>query len=387
MAEPTSVREARWRTAHRWGPLFAGIWLLFLVSPFVDAVRLGTWRGYAAAVVFVVFAAAYLALGRSFRDVITRTAGPSWAAIAIVVAMLVLAAAAVALIGVDGLSTAPYVAVIGPIIIGRWAVLWVAAVAAGAELAFRAITSTWSDNQGLATGALAAGMAVWGFVLVLQRNADAARARETEAQLAVISERDRFARDLHDILGHSLTVITIKAELAGRLLETSPERARDEVADLERLSREALADVRRAVAGYHEITLAGELSRAHAALRSAGIAARLPVTVNGLPADVDELFAWTVREGVTNILRHSGAGSCTVTVSPTRLVVEDDGKGFRGRPRNGHGLRGLRERADAAGLDLEVTEGPRSGARLVVTVPDAPGHVEAAADAAGPAGP
>ena len=205
---------------------------------------------------------------------------------------------------------------------------------------------------------------------------------EIEAQLAVISERDRFARDLHDILGHSLTVITVKAELAGRLLETSPERARAEVADLERLSREALADVRRAVSGYREITLSGELSRARTALGSAGISAHLPVSVQGLPEDVDEVFAWTVREGVTNVLRHSGAGRCTVTVGPTSLVLEDDGRGFRGDPDRGHGLRGLQERAAAAGLDLEVTEARNGGARLVVTVPAVPGPPEARADAA-----
>ncbi len=375
-----SEREGRWRSSRRWGPLFAGFWLLFLVSPFVDAVRLATWRGYAVAVVYVVFAGAYLVLARSFRDVITRAAESSWVGTSIVVAMIALAGTAVALVGVDGLSTAPYLAVVGPIIIGRWAVLWVGAVAGSAELTFRALTGSWSDNQGLATGALAAGLAVWGFVLVLQRNSDAARGREVEAQLAVISERDRFARDLHDILGHSLTVITIKAELAGRLLESSPDRARAEVADLERLSREALADVRRAVAGYREITLAGELARARAALGSAGIAARLPVTVHGIPEDVDEVFAWTVREGVTNVLRHSGARVCTVSVTPASLVVEDDGRGFPGRPHCGHGLRGLQERAQAAGLDLAVAGGARGGVRLVVTVPSVPGP-QAAADA------
>ena len=121
--------------------------------------------------------------------------------------------------------------------------------------------------------------------------------------------------------GHSLTVITVKAELAGRLLDVDPERARAEVADLERLSRDALADVRRAVEGYRELTLPGELARARAVAargRDRGRPARQPPTT--CPRDLRELFAWTVREGVTNVIRHSGATRCTGPRSTTERV-------------------------------------------------------------------
>ena len=162
---------------------------------------------------------------------------------------------------------------------------------------------------------------------MMRRNIDLIVAHEENAALAVENERTRFARDLHDILGHSLTVITVKAELANRLLDVDTERARAELADLERLSRDALADVRRAVEGYRELTLPGELSRARTALAAAEIRAEVPGAADDVPTELRELFAWTVREGVTNVIRHSGATSCTVVLSPTSAEVRDNGAG------------------------------------------------------------
>ena len=118
---------------------------------------------------------------------------------------------------------------------------------------------------------------------MMKRNIDLIRAHEENAELLVENERTRFARDLHDILGHSLTVITVKAELAGRLMDVDPARAKAEVADLERLSRDALADVRRAVEGYRDLTLPGELARARAALEAAEIRADLPNSTDDVP--------------------------------------------------------------------------------------------------------
>ncbi|MEZ5097506.1 MAG: histidine kinase [Nocardioides sp.] len=138
---------------------------------------------------------------------------------------------------------------------------------------------------------------MFGVRALMDRNQQLVYARQELAQRAVTEERSRFSRDLHDILGHTLTVVTVKAELAGRLLELDPERARAELADVERLSRDALADVRRAVGGYREPSLAAELVRAREALGSAGIADDLPTSVDDVPAELRELFAWTIREG------------------------------------------------------------------------------------------
>lgn len=179
----------------------------------------------------------------------------------------------------------------------------------------------------------------------------------------------RFARDLHDLLGHSLTVITVKAELAGRLMTRDPAKAAAEVTDIERLAREALADVRATVAGYREVTLAVELSSARSALEAAGIAAELPLALDDVPGERRELFGWVVREAVTNVVRHSRAGRVRVQVSPTSVEVVDDGSGCAGNPAGGHGLDGLRDRLAAVGGRLEVGPVDTGGFRLFAEVP------------------
>ena len=213
-------------------------------------------------------------------------------------------------------------------------------------------------------------LAVFKLKLAFDRNERLMELREEMARLAVSEERSRFARDLHDILGHSLTVITVKAELAGRLVRADPDRAAVEIADLERLSREALTDVRRAVAGYRQVTLVGELATARESLAAAGIEADLATAVDEVPGPLRELFGWAVREGVTNVIRHSGASRCTVRVTPVSVEVVDDGIGPPPDQRvaageAGHGLLGLRERAAAAGASLSVDRsGPGDGSVL-----------------------
>jgi two-component system sensor histidine kinase DesK len=177
------------------------------------------------------------------------------------------------------------------------------------------------------------------------------------ARLAVDTERSRVARDLHDILGHSLTVITIKAELAGRLVASDPERAAHEIAEVEDLARGALADVRSTVSGFRGVSIASELASARSALGSAGI-------------------DWAVREGVTNVLRHSRATSCTITLGPDFVEVRDDGAGDAGAgvdgadaagDAQGSGLAGLRDRMESAGLKVAADSLKTGGFRLRVS--------------------
>jgi two-component system sensor histidine kinase DesK len=226
--------------------------------------------------------------------------------------------------------------------------------------------------------------AAWGVTQVVSRNAELLQAREEIGRLAVADERARMARDLHDILGHSLTVITVKAELAGRLAEVEGAPAAGaEIGAVEQLARDALADVRATIGGVRGVTLAGELAGARAALEAAGIAADLPHAVEAVPPRWRELFAWTVREGVTNVVRHSGADRCVVRLARDAVEVVDDGCGpaSTGSPADagptdrsgGQGLIGLRERVGAAGGRLVVgaAAGPsgRPGFRLRVEVP------------------
>jgi two-component system sensor histidine kinase DesK len=210
--------------------------------------------------------------------------------------------------------------------------------------------------------------------------------RETRAELArmaVADERLRIARDLHDLLGHSLSLITLKAELAGRLLDADPERAAREIADLESVARGSLSEVRAAVTSYRQPTLAAELAAARHMLAAAGMDCQVhaPAPI-ALPPAVDALLAWTVREGVTNVVRHSGARNVTITVSVTAdevsAEIADDGVGppweavAHPGEHHGSGLSGLTERARAAGAEISSGEGPNGkGFRLLVRIPAA----------------
>ncbi|MFF7682455.1 sensor histidine kinase [Microbacterium sp. NPDC007973] len=186
------------------------------------------------------------------------------------------------------------------------------------------------------------------------------------AELAAERERGRVARDVHDILGHSLTVITVKAELAGRLLDAGSPAARDEVAQIEQLARGALSDVRTTVHGYRGVSISGELAAARAALESAGVSADLPGTTEQVPADRRELAGWVVREAVTNVIRHSGATACRVRLDGRSIEVADDGCGPSPAASTGSGLTGLRERVETSGARLTVGRGDLGGFTLKV---------------------
>src|SRR5262249_3539777 len=139
------------------------------------------------------------------------------------------------------------------------------------------------------------------------------RAREELARGAVNEERLRFARDLHDLLGHSLSTIVLKSELAGRLVP--PGRAAAEIADVQRAARDALQQVRAAVAGYRRPSLVSEIAAARELLAAAGIDARIGPSPAALPLAADGLLGWAVREGVTNVVRHSRARLCTIRLT------------------------------------------------------------------------
>jgi two-component system sensor histidine kinase DesK len=187
------------------------------------------------------------------------------------------------------------------------------------------------------------------------------------ARLAVVDERARFARDMHDVLGHSLTVVTVKAELARRLVDADPGKAITEIEDVERLSRAALADLRAAVAGYREMSLATELAAAQAALAAADITPHLPAHTDAVAPELRELFSWVLRESVTNVIRHSRARNCWVALERRSIRIGDDGVGGADIGASGQGLAGIAARAEAAGATLEVTDSEDGGTLLTVT--------------------
>jgi len=267
------------------------------------------------------------------------------------------------------------------------------AVSVPSRVAFTAVVATTALAVGCSLlGGASAGTAIGygastigvGLLMVLlgdlrMRNRELSEARAELARVAIVHERERFARDLHDLLGHSLSVIAIKAELAGRLLPNRPADAASEVADVEQVARQALREVRQAVSGYRRPTLEGELEGARMALSAAGIDAafeRAPVT---LDPEIEAVLAWAVREGATNVIRHSGARHCRVRVradeADAGVEVVDDGAGAGATDAAsngdaGNGIAGLRERAERLRGRIEagcVADG--SGFRLAVSVP------------------
>jgi two-component system, NarL family, sensor histidine kinase DesK len=222
------------------------------------------------------------------------------------------------------------------------------------------------------------------FTELARRNVRLKLAHEEVERLAKLDERERIARDLHDLLGHSLAVITLKSQLAARLARFDPERAAAEMSEVERISREATNEVRRAVRGYRAQKLGTELAKARLALESAGMRLEVHAGPFALGSDQESVVALALREAVTNVVRHSRAERCVVRVDSGRerfvLEVEDDGRGIR-RP-EGAGLAGMRERLAPLGGTVELEPVGPHGTLLRLTLPavQAPG-VEEAADA------
>ena len=202
-----------------------------------------------------------------------------------------------------------------------------------------------------------------------RQNEQLRRAREEVEAMAKVAERERIARDLHDVLGHTLSVIALKAELAAKLADRDPQRAVDEIREVERISREALGDVRGAIDGMRAHGLSGELRSAAVALQSAGI--RLDADIAHVPLSPrsETVLALALREAVTNVVRHARAGACRVELRADDdrvvLTVADDGHG--GPLREGHGLSGMRERIASAGGSISVDA--RQGVAIHVTLP------------------
>ncbi|WGX98949.1 sensor histidine kinase [Nocardioides sp. L-11A] len=358
------------RPLGRWAPLFAAIWLTFLVDPvrsaWGDLPDPHAWVGLVAT---VVFAAGYLGLWVTLRRGRARLAmaPPLRIRLAWTLGLATLAVVMVAALGQVGMASVVYLAVTLVMLYPPRAFLPLVLVLTTTVLVLGLTVPGWEHDTWLAFSVVAASIAVFGVRSMMNRNIELIRAHAANAALAAESERNRLARDLHDILGHSLTVITIKAELAGRLFDADPERARAELGDLERLSRDALADVRRAVEGFRGLTLPGEIARARTALAAAQIDATLPNSTDEVPTEARELFAWTVREAVTNVVRHSGARHCEVRLTSQAVEVRDDGRGVPVDAGRGSGLTGLQERAAAGGATL-VTRSLEPGWSVAVVL-------------------
>jgi two-component system sensor histidine kinase DesK len=402
---PDVMTRGRWG---RVGWLFAAIWLVYLAQPVAvlwrnpDLAR--RYLGLAALIAFAALFVVTFAVVRLRRS--RRYAGlPRAVGVGIVAAEACLVALGFLTIGESAAGLLIYLAVMSVFLLPTRAGWACVAACIAVSIIVPDEVHGWHADGSMAFQIFVSALAAWGVGQLIQRNAQLVAARNEITRLALADQRNQFARDLHDILGHSLTVVAVKAELAGRLASLDPQRAETEIADVERIARQALADVRAAAAGYREITLAGELASAQTALAAAGVEADMPdQEMSQIPRPQQELFGWAVREGVTNVVRHSGATRCRIRVSPSGVEISDDGCGPPGaslddggharadslRPgadaggwvpddlqrlgsgcgaTSGHGLSGLRERAAAAGATLSVGRSVAGGFALRVRLP------------------
>jgi two-component system sensor histidine kinase DesK len=355
--------------ARMWGGgwrrhFFPAFWLVYLGQAVNGVAKhahgLGAVGGY---VIVIAFAGCYLvALPMGWS-------GPRRAFWPLYVACFALTAAEVPLAHYDALVFLVYIAVLTVAAGGRWVLPMVVVLVLVMGLAPVVVPSgSGSFNWNGALTVFLVAFAMFGFFRIIQSNIQLAAARAEVARLAAENERSRIARDLHDLLGHSLTTITVKAGLARRLAERGEaERSFTEIAEVEQLSRRTLGDVRAAVAGHRDVTLAGELATAREVLRAAGIMAELPGSVDVVHPALSELFGWVLREGVTNVVRHSRAEHARIILGRSSLEIADDGRG--GVPGRGNGLAGLRERMAAAGGTLTAAGGS-AGFRLRAEVPE-----------------
>jgi two-component system, NarL family, sensor histidine kinase DesK len=336
----------------KYGWAFAAIWLVFLVYPVVAVFDSTDGLATVLGLVLVAgFAAVYM-LG--FGPLQCRP----WLVLALLTAI---AGGLVPIIGVEAVGLTPYLGVHSALQVpSPW---WPRTTAVVAALPLLAV---FSDGEFpvyffLMVWPILIGMSV--LRIFTDREQLAARAR---AEHALLAERERVARDVHDVLGHSLTALSVKAELAARLVDLDPARAKEELESIQATARQALAEVRATVGGLRAGNLEAELAAAPRVLADAGIA----TTVRGAVADTDPrhraLLAWVLRESVTNVVRHARADSVVIELGPHGITVTDDGAGVSGP--EGNGLRGMRERVSGAGGTLGVVPAT-PGTRIEVAIP------------------
>ncbi|MGW1049839.1 sensor histidine kinase [Streptomyces sp. NPDC001118] len=361
--------------------LWIGVWLIFLSSPISDLTsgRHTTGATVAGALGLAAFVGVYLSLvfrrmGRPFSPRLT---------VSMITILGVLAPALAYSLGSAWLGLFVYLSVACGATLPVRAAYWAIPVS-GAAMYLVGLHSSEKEARGLLFLVVMIGFSMVGVGQLVRTTIELRKARATVAHLAANEERLRLARDLHDLLGHSLSLITLKSELAGRMLPDQPEKAAQQVADIEQVSRQALVDVREAVSGYRRPRLAAELAGTQVALTAAGVTADVPAwpDLTGVPEESESALAWALREAVTNVVRHSGADKCLIRLTHRQtldgpmleLCVEDNGSGGSGKG-PGNGLTGLTERLEKAGGTLEAGR-VRHGFRLVAHVPTATsGHV------------
>ncbi|MDQ0644774.1 sensor histidine kinase [Microbacterium murale] len=350
----------------RFGWVMAAVWLVFLIYPLMALLRSNApqpWivTGWIALGAFVVVYVAGFMNGMSFGGGgLTSPPKPiQWVAFG---SMLVCAALTIPAVGGSALSFLPFImsfASYGLTRVAHWITLSACTAIIAAVVFF--VPNGVSYLPILAIIALLGVVNTVSTTLII-RSADAER---VGLELATSEGREAVARDVHDLVGHSLTVVSLKAQLVRRLIDSDPERAKAELADIESLTAEAIAGVRATVAGVRSAALAEQLVSCRDALESADVAMRVEGDTGALSPAQSLTASWILREATTNVLRHAEARTVTVRFAPGKLAVIDDGAGYGGG--EGNGVRGMRERATMSGAAFAVRADRNGGTHVEVT--------------------
>ncbi|WP_326639561.1 histidine kinase [Streptosporangium sp. NBC_01755] len=336
-------------------------WLLIAYPPISDLVAGHVRPAAPAALGVVAFAALYMLCIRLSFHGRRRAATVALAGLLVVIFLLLAGPAQ------NWFYLAPLMTIAcGVVLRGRSVYLLLTVLTLALTVVMWRAGASWESISLATWGTTTGGLVVSVVLKLFSVITELQETREELARVAVAEERLRFSRDLHDLLGHTLSVMVVKAEAVRRLAPRDAEAAVRQAVDIEAVGREALTEVRAAVSGYRGRGLAAELASARTVLADAGIAATVTVS-EGRPApEADALLGWAVREGVTNVVRHSAARTCAITLEGTVLEIRDDGRGAEADA-SGNGLRGLAERVVALGGTLETVG--RDGFLLRVTLP------------------
>ena len=351
----------------RFGWVIQSVWLVFLVFPVISIVSGGLppWQVVVALALVLTFAVVY-GTGAQHLQRLDRACEPTERRGVVYLLLLVGCTLGLTpLIGAGALGFLPFVVSFGMFALPlAWSIalgITCVAVATSVAVFVDPDEGTWV----LAVIVFAVGAMTGAIRLMTDRGADYER---MSRDLAIVEERERMARDVHDVLGQLCLDGDDGQRVAERLVDLDPERAKGELAEIQALSRQALAEIRATVGGLRVARLGDELASARTAFAGAGIEGHVPDDPSAVDPRHRTVLAWVLREATTNVVRHSDADTCWVELATNRLSVRDDGRGLGARP-EGNGIRGLRERVEAAGGRLSLETGPQGhGTVLEVTL-------------------
>lgn len=364
------TRRGRDRAAtsgwEKYGWLMAGLWLVFLIYPLVTLLRSSAdpgWiiTGWIALVAFIVIYVAGFVNGMSGSGggLVTRPKPIQWCAFA---ALITCAMLTIPAVGGNALSFVPFVmsfASYGLTRLAHWMTV-ACGIAVTAAVVFL-IPGGITYISVLAIVVLLAAVNTVSTSLIIR----SAEAEHLGLELATSEGREAVARDVHDLIGHSLTVVRMKAQLARHLVDSDPERAKAELDDIASLTAEAISGVRETVAGVRNAPLADQLVSCREVLKDAGVTLRVEGETEALSPAQSLTASWVLREATTNVLRHAQAETVLVRIAPGRFSVIDDGAGYPGV--EGNGVRGMRERAAMGSATLTVAAADVRGTAVEVT--------------------